>query len=62
MLWFVQETLELFSKDGYMVNIGYFDYEKYSFFKALAGDTAIIWSSYKYHMYSNIFFYKKSFL
>lgn len=38
---------DLFSKDGYVVNVGYFGYEKYSFFEALAGDTAIVWCSYK---------------
>lgn len=42
-----------------MVNIGYFDYEKYSFFEALAGDTATLWCSYKYHMYSNSIFLSK---
>lgn len=62
MPWFVQKTLWTSFQRWVVVNTGYFDDEKYSFFEALAEGTAIVWCSYKYHMYSNIFLSKMIFV
>lgn len=44
-----------------MVNNGYFDYEKYSFFEVLVGGIVIVWCFYKYDMYLNKYFFIKNY-